>query len=279
MTESIITISILGLLVGFIFSMPVAGPISILVTGSALKGRKRHANLITVGASFADFVYVFAAVFGLTNFYSLYRPVIPYILLAGTFFLIYMGIKILKTKIDAEHVEDKQHVEEKAERAHRGAFMTGFVISFLNPTLFISWLTSSFIIISMVSSLGFNVGGMAETVKQTYTEIHKSDTDTSANARRLSYIHRFDSVKLAHRGLTEEQIEELPKYSPLVLSLSYAFWVALGSIVWFVLLAWQLSRNRHRINMNIINRIIQVLGIFLCLSGLALGYKSITMIF
>lgn len=159
MTESLITISIVGLIVGFIFSMPVAGPISILVTSNALKGRLKYCNLVTVGASFADFVYVFAAVFGLTKYYSLYEPAIPYILLAGTVFLLYIGYKISKTRIDLEHLEDKSILSKKIRRHERGGFITGFMLSFFNPTLFLSWLTSSFIVISLVASLGFNTGG------------------------------------------------------------------------------------------------------------------------
>ena len=39
MIESIITMSIAGFLTGFIFSMPIAGPISIMITSNALKGQ------------------------------------------------------------------------------------------------------------------------------------------------------------------------------------------------------------------------------------------------
>ena len=52
MLESILTISIAGLLAGFIFSMPIAGPISILITSNALKGRLRYCNLVNLGASY-----------------------------------------------------------------------------------------------------------------------------------------------------------------------------------------------------------------------------------
>ena len=97
MTESLITISLVGLLAGFILSMPVAGPISILVTSNALKGRLRYCNLVTIGASFADFVYVFIAVFGLTKLYSFYKPFIPYLLSAGAVFLLFVGYKIFRT--------------------------------------------------------------------------------------------------------------------------------------------------------------------------------------
>src|SRR5674476_134409 len=124
MTESIITMSIAGLLAGFIFSMPIAGPISILITTNALKGRLRYCNLVNIGASFDDFVYVFIAVFGLTKLYSLYKPVIPYIFSFGSLLLIYLGYKIYRTKIDIEHLEDKTHIIEKIKKKEKGAFYT-----------------------------------------------------------------------------------------------------------------------------------------------------------
>jgi len=277
MTESLITLSIVGLLVGFIFSMPIAGPISILVTSNALKGNLKYCNLVTIGASFADFVYVFAAVFGLTNFYSVYQPYVPYVLLLGTVFLIYVGIKVARTHLDPEHMpQDEGPLAKKIEEQHRGGFLTRILISFLNPTLFISWLTSSFIVISAVTSMGFNTGGLETNVENSFKAMHK-DKDSITENKTIKYLH-LDSVKLAKRQITEEEIKKLPSYSPALLSATYAFFLALGSIVWFIYLAWLLARNRHRINVKVINRIIQSLGIILCISGVALGYKAIQML-
>ena len=165
--------SIAGLLAGFIFSMPIAGPISILVTSNAFEGRLRYCNLVTIGASIADFIYVFIAIFGLTKFYSLYKPAIPYLLIVGAFFLLYTGYKTIKKKIDLEHLEleDKQ-LSEKIKKKEKGGFYTGFMINFLNPTLFIGWLTSSFFMISFIASLGFNTGGLDTIIHQNVKEIN-----------------------------------------------------------------------------------------------------------
>ena len=147
MSESLLTMSIVGFIVGFIFSMPIAGPISILITSKALKGEMKYCTLATIGASFADFIYVFIAVFGLTKLYSLYKPIIPYILLVGAVFLLYVGYKIIKTKLDLNQIDEKSHLPLKMKK-ERGGFWTGFMLNFLNPTLFFGWLTSSFFIIS-----------------------------------------------------------------------------------------------------------------------------------
>lgn len=274
MTESLITISIVGLIVGFIFSMPIAGPISILITSNALKGKVKYCNLATLGASFADFVYVFAAVYGLTKFYSFYKPFIPYVLLVGAFFLLYLGYKIFKTKIDLEHIDDKNQLGKIKER---GGFWTGFLLNFLNPTLFIGWLTSSFIVISLVSSLGFNTGGLDKSVDNSFNTLNKRGEDSTLKNKTLSYL-RLDSVKLIKHQPTSEELSKLPKHFSLFLSASYALFLALGSIIWFFYLAFVLSKNRHRVNINTINGLIRVLGLILCLFGLFLGYKAITML-
>ncbi len=282
MTESLITISIVGLIAGFIFSMPIAGPISILVTSNALKGRLRYCNMATLGASFADFVYVFAAVFGLTNFYTEVKPFFPYILVIGAIFLLYLGIKIARTKVDIEHIDEspaaqhESHMAERIKKQHRGGFWTGFMLNFLNPTLFLGWLTSSFVIISLVSSLGFDVGGLDKTIKSSYTSIHKMEGDTSTVSKKTLFHMRLDSVKrrVHQHQPTEEEIAAYPKYFPVLLSGSYAFFLSVGSIVWFFFLAFILARHRSRINVNVINNIIRSLGVFLCFFGVLLAYKA-----
>lgn len=254
--------------------MPIAGPISILVTSNALKGRIKYCKFAIIGASFADFVYVFAAVYGLTKFYAAYKPFIPYILLVGTFFLIYLGYKISKTKVDLEHIDDKNQLSGKIKK-ERSGFWTGFLLNFLNPTLFLGWLSSSFIIISMVAALGFNTGGLDKSVDHSFQTINKKGDDTALKNKTLSYLH-IDSTRFKKQESLSAQ--QLPKNFPLFLSISYAFFLSLGSIAWFFYLAFLLNRNRHRININTVNSIIRGLGWVLCVFGLFLGYKAITML-
>ena len=274
MLDSLITISIVGLIVGFIFSMPIAGPISILITSNALKGRIKYCKDATLGASFADFVYVFAAVYGLTKFYTAYKPFIPYILLIGTFFLIYLGYKISKTKVDLEHIDDKSKLLGKVKK-ERSGFWTGFLLNFLNPTLFLGWLSSSFIIISVVAALGFNTGGLDKSVDNSFQTINKKGDDTTLRNKTLSYLH-IDSTKFKKKESLSAP--HFPKHFPLLLSACYAFFLSLGSIAWFFYLAFLLNKNRHRININVVNSIIRILGLVLCVFGLFLGYKAINML-
>ncbi|NVN95238.1 MAG: LysE family transporter [Bacteroidetes bacterium] len=275
MTESLFTMSLVALIVGFIFSMPIAGPISILITSNALKGRMRYCVLATIGASFADFIYVFIAVFGLTKLYSLYKPIIPYVLLAGAVFLLYIGFKIAKTKLNLDHLDEKQHHSKKITK-ERSGFWTGFMLNFLNPTLFIGWLTSSFFVISMVASLGFNTGGMDTMIDQNVQQINNIEGKAIDTQKTISYL-KVDSINTLQKEIHKVNNAKLPNYFPLIISICYAFFLALGSIIWFYYLSYFLVKYRTKLNVVVMNRVIQCLGIALCLFGLFLGYSAIKM--
>jgi threonine/homoserine/homoserine lactone efflux protein len=276
MLESIVTISLTGLLAGFILAMPIAGPISILVTSNALKGRLRYCVLVGTGASIADFAYVFIAVFGLTKLYSFYKPAIPYIFAVGSVYFFYLGYKIIKTKIDIENLEDKTHLTERIQKRGKGAFITGFLINFLNPTLFIGVLTSSFFVITLISHLGFHTGGLAGKMNQNLNEISSIEGRKIDTSTVLS-IKKFDNLKNLKRTSNEKEQLVYPRYFHFIISFCYALFISIGSIVWLYLLSVIIIRFRQRINIKIISGFIKSLGVMLCLFGIFFVYFSIKM--
>jgi threonine/homoserine/homoserine lactone efflux protein len=278
MFESTITMSVAGLLAGFIFSMPIAGPISILITSNALKGRFRYCNLVSLGASFADFTYVFIAVFGLTRLYSLYKPAIPYMLTTGSIFFFYQGYKIIRTKIDIEHLEDKSHLAVKIKNREKGAFYTGFMINFLNPTLFIGVLTSSFFVISFVASVGLNTGGMAIKMNQNVQEISNIEGRKMDSTQVLT-SKQFGNARMRERIVHQEEQTAFPANFHLLISICYAFFLSVGSLIWFYLMTFLIIRYRQRINIKIISAVIKSLGTVLCLFGLYFGYLAVRLLF
>jgi len=276
MGESIFAISIAGLLAGFIFSMPIAGPISILIVTNALKGRFRYCNLISFGASLADFAYVFVAVYGLTKLYTLYQPAIPYIFIIGSLFFFYLAFKIIKTKIDIEHLEDKSHLAEKIESRDKGAFYTGFMINLLNPTLFLGILTSSFFVISLVASMGFHTGGLAGRMDQSVKEISSIEGVKIEAPKGLS-IDKFENIKIGKARDPKPDITVYPSYFHLVISICYALFLALGSVLWFNLMAFLIVRFRRKINIVVISVFIKSLGAILGIFGAYFGYQAFKM--
>jgi len=278
MIESVITISIAGILAGFFLSMPIAGPISILITSNALKGRLRYCNLVALGASFTDFGYVFVAVFGLTRLYSLYKPAIPYMLLAGAILFFLLGIKLFRTRLDINHLEDKSHLTEKIAKRERGGFYTGLMINALNPTLFIGVLTSSFFVISLLSSMGFHTGGLAARMDQNVKEINQIEGNKLIDTQPIT-IKQFEDF---HIGQTEEiqpDTTEYPSYFHLAISTCYAFFLSVGSIIWFYLMAFLIVRFRTRINVKVLSVFIKSLGAILFSFGIYFVFVAAKILF
>ena len=273
MSESLITMSIVGLLTGFFFSMPIAGPISILVTSNALKGRIRNCNLIAIGASFADFVYVYLAVFGITKLYRFFKPAMPYILGLGAVFIIYVGYRVFRSKLDIDHLEETKPEKIKPARINHGGFYTGFMVNFLNPTLIFGWLTTSVLVITFVSSLGFDTGGLNSMVDQNVRTLNSNESLVVENSHVTPYL-KADTLKFLRNREPRKQVAR-PTWFPLLISFSYSFALAIGSIVWFVVLAMVIARFRQRINIRILNGIVHGLGILLCLFGIFFAYSAV----
>lgn len=270
MTQALFTISIIGLLAGFIFSMPVAGPISILVTSNALRGRLNYCIHAALGASIADLIYVFIAVLGLTELYNIYRPVIPYILIVGSVFLFFLGLKISRTKLNISNTVHENGPLVKNEK--NNGFVTGFLLNFLNPTLFLGWLTSSFITISFVAYMGFNTGGLDKMLTRNVENINKSASATDTTSL-ISTDYKFVTK-------TTETTNLPPKVSakssyPFIIAGLYAFFLSLGSVIWFYLFSLLLVRYRAKIKLQYLTLVVNGLGIFLCGFGLLLAYKAI----
>jgi threonine/homoserine/homoserine lactone efflux protein len=275
MIESIVTMSITGLLAGFIFAMPIAGPTSILITSSALKGRLRYCRLVSLGAAFVDFTFVFIAVFGLTKLYSFYKPAIPYMFAAGSIFFLFLGYKIFRTKIDIEHFEDKSHLVDKIKKKEKGAFYTGLMINLFNPTLFIGILTSSFFVITLIASLGFHTGGLATQIDQNVKEINKIEGTQNINPQALS-PEQSEKIQMLKMKDHKAEQTKFPPYFHLSISICYAFFLSVGSFLWFYLLSCMIVRYRQHINIKVLTALIKGMGVVLCLIGIYFGYMIVS---
>lgn len=279
MVESLITISVIGLVAGFVFSMPTAGPISILITSNALKGKLKYCNLLALGSSVADFIYVLIGVYGITHLFTEYKGLIPYILGAGSVFIFYIGIKVIRHKFDQEHIEEDSHLVEMKTVTGRGGFYTGFMVNLLNPTLFFGWLGSSFIIISFAASLGFDTGGLSTTLNNNFTQIENIEGGGFAGKPQMPSYMQFDTLNiLKHENRKVESAVVLPKHFHLLVSICYSFFLAAGSVLWFLILALVLFEFRKKIKVTALNYIIASLGVILCFLGIFFAYTSIKML-
>lgn len=267
MVESIVTISAVGLLVGIFFSMPIAGPVSILITSHGLRGQLRYCFTAALGASVIDFTVCFIAVHGFTRLIGILADGIPYILFCGSIFLFFVGWKIVKARFDFEHMDIKQTgLKRILKKQEKSGFWTGLLLNASNPSLFIGWLTSSFIVMSFVASLGLKVGGLDQMLVNNVGAINNIAKDHNTSKE---IIHSIKAPKtfIAPAKASVKSNSDLETPSPvfgLFFSLAYAFCVGVGTIVWFFPFSYFLVRNRTKLRLDIISKMIHGLGIFLC---------------
>ena len=150
---------------------------------------------------------------------------------------------------------------------------TGFMVNFLNPTLFFGSLTTSFLVISFIASLGFNTGGLDTMIGENVKTLNSIEGKTTDNQQVHSYF-KADTLKIFKNQAPRENTVH-PRWFPVLISLSYALALAIGSILWFVLMTLILSKFRNSINPGIVNGIIKGLGIILCLFGLYFAYSAV----
>ena len=266
MIESIITVLLIGFTAGFIFSMPIAGPISILITSNALKGNYRYCVRTALGASIVEFFYVFVAVYGITLLFSLYSPLIPYLLILGSAFLFAVSIKVFKTNLELDKITDSGNKTENNNLEERKGLRTGLIINLTNPSLFFGVLTSSFLVLSFASSVGFNTGGLDILIQENVTTI------SEITGEEFEEIPSADSSNISRN----ENYEEAKQSSfTLLLSSIYAGALASGGFLWLFLLTKLLTKYRNKIKLSILEGAIKFLGVILAGISIYLFYSAI----
>jgi threonine/homoserine/homoserine lactone efflux protein len=127
-----VIVSIVALVVGFAGSLPLAGPIAVLVVSSAAAGKYRAALTTALGAAVAEGGYAFLAFWGFATFLARYPLVLPISHGITAAILVALGIRFLFFFHAAES-------KGKEDDTHAARFWVGLSISALNPTLLATW--------------------------------------------------------------------------------------------------------------------------------------------
>jgi threonine/homoserine/homoserine lactone efflux protein len=125
--------AMIGMLIGYIGSMPVAGPIAVLVFGRGLENRAQNGLFLALGAAIAESVYAYLAFWGFSAFLTNY----PWIEKAARF-----GASVLLIALGVHFYRKRQGVAEAPRPSGVGnkrSFFLGFTITALNPTLIATW--------------------------------------------------------------------------------------------------------------------------------------------
>jgi threonine/homoserine/homoserine lactone efflux protein len=134
MLLSLLLSLLVGLVAAFVGSIPVAGPISVLVLERGLEGDRHGAIAIAIGSAIAEMVYAGLAFAGVSTLLAHVPAILPVIRGIGAAILFGVGMYFVLRK--------KKSGKKKAVQAKKGAahkWLLGLSITALNPTLFISW--------------------------------------------------------------------------------------------------------------------------------------------
>lgn len=127
------TALLVGLLLGFVGSMPLAGPISILVFGRGLHGYFRSGLAIAVGAAVAEAGYAALACWGLGAFLERFPRVAFAARAGGALLLVGLGAWFVL------HRPAPRNPDGVRDGGVRRGLGLGFGLSALNPTLLATW--------------------------------------------------------------------------------------------------------------------------------------------
>ena len=127
-----------ALLVGFAFgylgSMPVAGPISVLVLHLGLAHEGRRAFHLALGGALAEGIYALLAFWGLSTVLAAHPRLLPASRVLGAVILLGLGGAML-----ARRFQGATPASQAPAAGHKRSFVLGFLLTALNPTLVVTW--------------------------------------------------------------------------------------------------------------------------------------------
>lgn len=120
--------------IGYIGSMPVAGPIAVLVLGRGLENRARNAFYLALGSAIAESVYAYLAFWGFSAFLASYPWIEPVARITAAVLLFGLGVHFYRKRHSVAAPEPRP-----ANAGNKRSFFLGFTITALNPTLIATW--------------------------------------------------------------------------------------------------------------------------------------------
>src|SRR2546429_7543427 len=125
-----------GAVMGFVGSMPLAGPIAVLVLERGLVRRGREGLGVALGAAAGESVYAFLACWGVGAVLSTYPRVLPVSRLVGAGVLVVLGVYLALRR---PRPAPETSASAPADGRKRRGFVLGASLTILNPTLIATW--------------------------------------------------------------------------------------------------------------------------------------------
>lgn len=126
----LLAVCAIALTFGFVGSVPIAGPVALMVLARAADRQFGAALRIGLGAAVAEGIYAGVAFWGFTTFLAQHRWVIPVSRGATAALLMGLGVRFALWR-PADRKNDSEH--------RGGTAFVGFTVAALNPTLLLTW--------------------------------------------------------------------------------------------------------------------------------------------
>lgn len=146
-----------GFLMGFVGSMPIAGPVSSLVFHRGMAGRDWDGWAIGVGGAFAEGMYCAVAVHGISVLRATVTPLAPLAEGLGPLLLLLVGLYLIAVK----HRNPRENQATNPSGANWGSeFAIGLGLSAVNPTAILTW---SAAVSTLYAATGLRFSGAEQT--------------------------------------------------------------------------------------------------------------------
>jgi threonine/homoserine/homoserine lactone efflux protein len=120
--------AVAAFVVAFVGSMPLAGPVSIIVVARAAQGQRGAALAMSVGAAVAEGGYAAIALWSFATLFAHHPLAAPISHAVSALLLLAIGLHFTTWKCRSPGAEDR-----------KAGLLVGFAISALNPTLLVTW--------------------------------------------------------------------------------------------------------------------------------------------
>lgn len=124
-----------GFVFGFLGSVPLAGPIAVLVLRKGIRGEYRQGIGVAAGGSLAEAIYCALAVLGFESLLAAHPGIEAWSKLGGAAMMIALGAAFMLMRLsELPQAEPHAPVSKLA-----GPFFIGFSIAAFNPVLILTW--------------------------------------------------------------------------------------------------------------------------------------------
>jgi threonine/homoserine/homoserine lactone efflux protein len=156
--------AVLGFTFGFVGSVPIAGPVAVLVFGRGLDDRARSALCLASGAAVAEGAYAYVAFRGFAEFLTRYAWIEPTSRVAAAVILTGLGLRFAR----GSSADAITRAPRDPRIGNTRSFVLGLALTALNPMLIATWTAAVTVLYSIdlvrfdpAAALPFSLGACA----------------------------------------------------------------------------------------------------------------------